>query len=717
MRNPLALLALVILGGCDPIFGGGDGGVDPPLPPASCGPGTCLGCCLGEVCVVGNSPTACGLQGEACSDCAGGTCPDGVCRIPFQVGSCEQAPTLTFTGAVLEHAADTTGLSDHRSHQACQAAISKGPDMAFSVKSPGHPVIEAEVVPLAAGFWPALYAFPVCGSGNPYLGCSLASAAGDPVRHLVRVPPEGMVLFVDGQVETAGPFTLSLRAAGTCERPLSPAPGLERTRLPAAGATTGSCGGAGGELVYRVELAELSALEVSAHAVGGAATKAVLYLRPDCGGDEVACASSGAQATTVLTVPELGPGTWHLFVDSDLAADQVDLKVTVTPLVPGDSCSNPHLLDVGAGGGSFLLNAPAPGHRHQDAPSCGLPGAPDRVVAFTTSEELNLAVTAPSWRDLWLRQGTCEGPEAASACTSQVLRVPSLPPGTWYLWQEVTAAGGTDWLKVELSPPGPGDSCSTARTLAFTAGTSGGDAFETAYLNDAFDTSKSSCGGKGGPDHVYRFTTTQVLDLRVQATASGFAPVLSLRTACEGAELACSPSLASAGGTLAAGSLPPGDYWLWLDSSPAAAGISLQYELTASLTPPVAGDTCASPHMVALSPPGGPSPSTFGHGGSTTWLFNNQAGSCGGSGAPDAVYRVELSAPATLTAQVTGSGTYRPVLYLRQACDASEQACVVAPTPGGTATLTAPLAAGSWFVWVDGLAASAGDYTLQLSAQ
>jgi hypothetical protein len=38
--------------------------------PPPCGPATCAGCCVGSSCVAGNSATACGVQGQACVDCA-----------------------------------------------------------------------------------------------------------------------------------------------------------------------------------------------------------------------------------------------------------------------------------------------------------------------------------------------------------------------------------------------------------------------------------------------------------------------------------------------------------------------------------------------------------------------------------------------------------------------------------------------------------------------
>ncbi len=39
--------------------------------PPACGPLTCAGCCIGNVCTAGNQDTACGLKGDACTNCTG----------------------------------------------------------------------------------------------------------------------------------------------------------------------------------------------------------------------------------------------------------------------------------------------------------------------------------------------------------------------------------------------------------------------------------------------------------------------------------------------------------------------------------------------------------------------------------------------------------------------------------------------------------------------
>ncbi|MBW2733881.1 MAG: hypothetical protein JRH20_15950, partial [Deltaproteobacteria bacterium] len=54
---------------------------DATLGEQSCGPETCVGCCLGELCLEGRAVSACGSEGLACKECVGGTiCQGATCR-------------------------------------------------------------------------------------------------------------------------------------------------------------------------------------------------------------------------------------------------------------------------------------------------------------------------------------------------------------------------------------------------------------------------------------------------------------------------------------------------------------------------------------------------------------------------------------------------------------------------------------------------------------
>ena len=54
-------------------------------PAGACNPGNCAGCCIGDICAVGTQNTACGTNGKQCDNCSG-KAPPQVC----QGGQCEQ---------------------------------------------------------------------------------------------------------------------------------------------------------------------------------------------------------------------------------------------------------------------------------------------------------------------------------------------------------------------------------------------------------------------------------------------------------------------------------------------------------------------------------------------------------------------------------------------------------------------------------------------------
>ena len=61
------------------------------IPPPQCNPQNCPnGCCNGTTCVTGSSNTSCGTGGQACQNCAatGGTCQGKVCQPPCNAATC-----------------------------------------------------------------------------------------------------------------------------------------------------------------------------------------------------------------------------------------------------------------------------------------------------------------------------------------------------------------------------------------------------------------------------------------------------------------------------------------------------------------------------------------------------------------------------------------------------------------------------------------------------
>jgi hypothetical protein len=140
---------------------------------------------------------------------------------------------------------------------------------------------------------------------------------------------------------------------------------------------------------------------------------------------------------------------------------------------------------------------------------------------------------------------------------------------------------------------------------------------------------------------------------------------------------------------------------------PAAAGdFSLGVELAPAAGSGAAGDSCAT----ALPYTAG-QPITV----DTFRFADDSAGTCGGQGAPDVTYRVDLTSRTRVRATFPPGGEFQPIVYIQSTCGAaaSEVACTSAEgTP-----LDQTLQPGTYFITVDGAGANAfgaASVTLQM---
>lgn len=671
----------------------------------------------------GTAKAACGADGEACSDCGARQCVDSRCEpppsaLPIAQGSCLSAEPLTFDGGHAVFEGETTGYANHQD----LFCGSRGtPDFVVQLPDWQFRPLRVRVTPLDSNFAPVLGVATDCYSHSS-LGtteaCEAAADAGQAVTVDLTLGATGDDAYavIEGASATSGRFKVDVWKVGeSCALPIFNGNEVAAgATFGAANDSVGSCGGSGPDLVSTLQVPVRSNIRVQVVGIA-AGSVPVIYLRKSCASDEVACSRfNGTGTSHTFELEDVAPGTYYLWRDDDGVGHSSSTIVTVTAVPDGDTCTTPLPLQFSAGsdGGRAQVAFTGASMSANSTLSCGVVGAKDTVFSFTTDRVFDLEASQGSYTALELRSGSCEGPSIG--CADKYLRVAGLPPGDYFLWSQ--SASSLETLAVELYAPKAGDHCAVPRPLQFTAGAEGGDVYVQSTLSGMHDdATTSTCGGGMGPDEVFEFTTSVVLDLRASVSAANFLPIISLRSACTGGELACSAASFN-DGELAVGSLPPGTYWLWIDAS--GTSNATQYSLVATLTAPVTSDTCLSPGTLALAAPtDGGSVLSATVTSNTSPLFNNSFGSCGGAGSEDAVYAFTLGAPATLTAAVTGSAGLRPVVYLRSSCDGSELACAVAPATNGTATTSVPLAAGTHYVWVDGLGATVGAFTLDLTAQ
>jgi hypothetical protein len=270
------------------------------------------------------------------------------------------------------------------------------------------------------------------------------------------------------------------------------------------------------------------------------------------------------------------------------------------------------------------------------------------------------------------------------------------------------------------------DTCATAQAINFGGAASVSFTADTALGQDDV---QGTCNGSGA-ELVYRFTLASPGDVTITATrgSSGFAnPVIYLRSSpCgSGTQLACENSASTAGGTETISLLnqPAGDYFLFVEGVGTAVGPT---DVTITLggpTPSPPNDTCAGAQTLTFvndqaSATGTTVGATNGNlAGAVTPTCSSTARQTGW----DVVYQFTLTQSRDVTVTVTPtSAGYRPAVYMRaqNSCGSDTQvACAAASATGSIAPQTLQVAnvpAGTWYLWVDGVADTSGTFQLDV---
>lgn len=402
-----------------------------------------------------------------------------------------------------------------------------------------------------------------------------------------------------------------------------------------------------------------------------------------------------------------------------------------------DSCQTAFALDLASG--RATVRGDTSRGANDVKPPCAIPtsAAPDLVYSFTLTERRRIvAVAAPdpgsALQPVLLLRSACVGADPANnvACGFQAPPSPQarvsaeIGPGTFFLWIDGDgSSAGAFTLEITSEQPGFGDSCGSPRPVLFLSD-------ELRHLDDTRDYQNDdwgTCGGVVGNDVVYELhlhaphrVTAVVTPLSVD-----FVPLVYLRRAPCGdpysEELACARAAPSGRDPVGLDlpRLEPGIYYLFVDGalSSELEPTAGEFQLEVLLSDPVPApphDQCAGAELLNFG-----SSSTLTLAGDTTGAGDHALG-CGGTG-PDVVYRLSLSSPRQVVARVspTAGSALRPVIYLRKpgACaseSSSDQvACNLAVDPGAGASLTVPnLAAGEYFLWVDGAKGTKGAFSL-----
>jgi hypothetical protein len=307
---------------------------------------------------------------------------------------------------------------------------------------------------------------------------------------------------------------------------------------------------------------------------------------------------------------------------------------------------------------------------------------------------------------LYVRKETCGEAEAEVVCNddstfgagkrgtpSKGSRIDEvLDPATYYVFVDgYVAESGPFRMNVQVADvPTLAEACRQVRPL--------GPAKISGTLTGSFDHAHASCGADAsGPDALHRFDLAARARVRITQHSADFSPVVHLRKQCadEHTEVACSDSGVKSDEATWSGTLDAGSYVLFADSSDkdARGRYTLESELAPEAGSGVRGDACGDATTLSLNEKNVE--------GDTFLARDDISGKCGGQGAPDVVYRFELTRRSRVIANFPSQeGNHRFILTRSCADRAGEIACA--------AQVDEMLAPGVYFLAVDGASAADG---------
>jgi hypothetical protein len=454
----------------------------------------------------------------------------------------------------------------------------------------------------------------------------------------------------------------------------------------------------------------------------GSVFDTVLSVWSTCAGGnlaaEIACNDDFGDLSSRVDLYQLPAGTYYILVDGFDSSQAGTYHLAIRSPTPpsNDACENASLVALNSTVFGSTLGA-----QNDQQQFCGpkLTEGPEVFYQFQTPVGGDIRIsTLGSDLDtvITVRQVNCQGSilacndDFAGTQQSQVTLLDTLPNFT-YLVQvdsDSSRAGTFELQVVEVQPAPANDDCSTALTPVQIPST------QTGSTLFATDSGSSPSVGGAGPDVVFKIVTTQAGDLVLDTQGTSFDTVLYVRSgSCGGPEVAASDDvLGRRTSRVVLANLAAGIYFVFLDGKTVAD--QGDYLLTLEQGSPPAHDTCEQALLTGI-----PSIQTGSMRLAGDDLNSTETG-CESNG-PDVVFRIHLGEPRQLLFSTLGS-QFDTVLYLRSGvCGSQIQiACNDDGAGGfGVASLirdfeASPLSAGDYFLYLDSLELTEGDYTLQV---
>jgi hypothetical protein len=361
------------------------------------------------------------------------------------------------------------------------------------------------------------------------------------------------------------------------------------------------------------------------------------------------------------------------------------------------TCDSPILLTAGNMSGSTSR-----GDSDSEG-SCGSTGGKEVVyqLDLASRQRVTLEVDPTFDSVLYIRKGECADGEEI-ACNDDTTTTSSsrsnrnfsksridqvLDPGTYYVFVDSgNDRGGSFKMDVALADvPSMADVCKTARVL-----NNGGTL--SASNEQLVDNVRASCGdGAKGRDQVYRLEVPHKSRVRVTVHSDDYNPVVHVRSQCadDQSEVGCENSGYGSGDATFHAVLDPGTYYAFADSADSSE--EGKYTISAEVATPggtgVQGDACADAIPI-------------GKGDQhievdTFEARDDVSGKCGGSGAPDVIYRLDVARRSRVSLRIADSEAQHIAILSRGCGDrAQEIAC--------SAAIDEVLVPGTYYVAIDG---------------
>lgn len=326
--------------------------------------------------------------------------------------------------------------------------------------------------------------------------------------------------------------------------------------------------------------------------------------------------------------------------------------------------------------------------------------APEIVYGLTVEHRAQVTITINSDYDgaLYLL-GACNEPRSEIACNDDAPNISrsqieaTLDPGTYYVVVDAYGSGAGEFELIAQATDlqNLAQVCQGAAALAPGQAVTGSTAGQPSYFT------ATCAGGARSSDRVYAVDVPSRSRMRVRMQSTYDAAVY-VRRACQdpNSEVACNDDHRDTRHSMVVTTVDPGRYFVYVDGF--STGNAGDYSLRADLAPLTGGntpaDTCASPGAI--------------NNGQDVELdtfpaSDDMAGSCGGQGAPDVVYRLDVQSRVRFHASLVDS-EFQGALYLQTQCgqSSSEVVCSSSGGAGAATTLDANLQPGTYFLVVDG---------------